>query len=770
MEEIFEWVVSINKIYFPKYVKAVKCGDYAIFSAFVISEDKKIVDDVVIKGTLTCDLDTKTKYKVQVKKAEKDREGRESHELIYINRKINFQSLDGQRGFLEMILPKNTVNELLRTHSNVIEILENKNVKELLKVKGIGPVRAVKILDKYEQTKDLSEIYAKIGQFGISNTLIKKIVDHYGSAGTVINVLENNPYKLVAVDGIGFKKADNIALKLGIDIHDHRRIDGCIIYTLAQAGESGKSFLGPKQLMDELKKNLGEIDAKTVRSRLDFLNETNEIKLFLDDKKVALTRYFNLEKNICKELLRLMEGYNPKDNSENKDYVPSTPKYKSIEEKLKEIEKQQGYEFNEKQKEAIQLCLKHNVVALTGLAGTGKTTAANGIAKIYEGLNIVAVALSGKASVRLAEATGIDAKTIHRALEYNNGAFLFNRNNKLEADVVIIDEATMINGSLFLSLLEAIPSGAKVIIMGDIQQLTPIGNCHVFADILNSNIIPSVRLTEIHRQAMRSGIIPTSIKVAKQEQLFDKDYTGNQIVGELLDMELDIHSKNDEVFDAVIKKFKTEFLKTNNILETQIICPMKNRGLLNCYSINTEIQKMVNPIKDGKFIEVPCGKKHDGTEGTEDIKLVYKIGVGDKVINTKNNYSALDPNGDSAPIFNGNIGIVTSIDEDACVVDFVGIGEVALSHKETNSLELAYAITIHKSQGSGFDNVIVAIDDESNGLLNNAEILYTAITRAKKYCTLIATNNAVRTSIRSKETVVKQTFLPDFFNKKYSID
>ena len=239
-------------------------------------------------------------------------------------------------------------------------------------------------------------------------------------------------------------------------------------------------------------------------------------------------------------------------------------------------------------------------------------------------------------------------------------------------------------------------------------------------------------------------------------------------------MELDIYSSNKEVFNAVIEKFKTEFSKTRNILETQIICPMKNRGLLNCYNINTEIQKIVNPIKNNEFIEVSCGKRKENNDGEEDSSrdthLVYKIGVGDKVINTKNNYSAVDANGNSTPVFNGNIGIIKSIEEDGCIVDFVGIGEVVLSAKETKSLELAYAITIHKSQGSGFDDVIVTIDDESNCLLNNAEILYTAITRAKKYCTLIATNSSVIHSIKSKQTVDKQTFLPDFLSGRYSAD
>lgn len=769
MEKILEWDIIIDSIYYPKRPRGVQSGEYSIFSATVKSKNKEGIPHVTIKGNLTCDIERGSKYKVQVKESEIDSEGRESHELIYINRKVNLTTEAGQRGFLSMILPAKTVEELLKTHSNVIELLENGNIKELLKVKGIGQKKAKKIISKYEDTKDLSELYAKIGQFGFTNNLIKKLIDHYGSAKRIIDIFETNPYAFIAVNGIGFKKADAMAFKIGIEPHDPRRIDGCITYILSEAGEKGKSFLNPKQLKTEIQKNIGDIDSKIIRARLDELSKNDKIKLFLDDRRVALTKYFRLEKNIYTELLRLTKGYNPYNKKDDDEYIPSSLECANFQKTIKEIEKDQGYEFNEKQKKAIQLCISYNVLALTGLAGTGKTSTANGISKIYGKRKIMAVALSGKASVRLSEATGIEAKTIHRTLEYNGKTFLRNKDNKLEADVVIIDEATMINGRLFLALLGAIPSGAKVIIMGDVQQLTPIGSCHVFADILNSRVIPSVRLTEIHRQAMRSGIIPTSIRIAQQEQIFSYGYTGNQIVGELLDMEMNIYTKNQEVFNAVIEKFKTEIAKTNNILETQIICPMKNKGILNCYNINTEIQKIVNPVNANNCIDVFCGVTNNESGKAKENRLMYKIGVGDKVINIKNNYLTSDEKGEAIPVYNGNIGTVISIEDDLCIVDFVGIGVIVLSLKEAKSLELAYAITIHKSQGSGFDNVIVAINNETNGLLNNAESLYTAITRAKKYCTLVATTDSVIKSIKSKETVDKQTFLPDFFSEKYIV-
>ncbi len=225
---------------------------------------------------------------------------------------------------------------------------------------------------------------------------------------------------------------------------------------------------------------------------------------------------------------------------------------------MEKVEEKQGFSFTDEQKSAIKLSLDNYVMALTGLAGAGKTSTANGICSLYDNYNIMACALSGKASVRITEATGLPASTIHRALGYQNGKFIYNKENKLAVDIVLIDEATMINGTLFLSLLEAIPSGAKVIIMGDVQQLTPIGNCQVFADILDSNVLPIVKLTKPHRQALMSGIIPTSIKVANQESIFSNLFEGNEVLGELKDMELDVTSAKETICDKMIEQFQIE--------------------------------------------------------------------------------------------------------------------------------------------------------------------------------------------------------------------
>ena len=332
---------------------------------------------------------------------------------------------------------------------------------------------------------------------------------------------------------------------------------------------------------------------------------------------------------------------------------------------------------------------------------------------------------------------------------------MFNKENKLAVDIVLIDEATMINGTLFLSLLEAIPTGAKVIIMGDVQQLTPIGNCQVFADILDSNVLPVVKLTKPHRQALMSGIIPTSIKVANQEQIFDNKFEGSAILGELKDMELDISNSKESMADCIIRHFQTEMEKFNDIMEVQVCVPMRLKGELSCYNLNTKIQSLYNPkFNDGNEIEIFLEKKNDEAKK-------YMIRVGDKVLNTKNNYKCTNTDGDVTPVFNGNIGIVKEIEDNGyCTIDFVGIGEVLFSKGDSKNLELAYACTVHKMQGSGFTSTIVGMDTGSY-IMNNSELLYTAITRAKKYCVLVGNNYAITKAIQTKEVKTKQTFLKD---------
>lgn len=764
-EKILKIECTLDRIFYPKYSKKVNSGEFAIFSAIVTKRLENCDEDlysVKLKGN-TCTLEYGTTYKVFCKLAESHETYGDTYELVYISKCIDISSKDKQKEFLKNVLNENLVDKLFDEYDDVIKLLEERDVKSLMKIKGIGNQVALKMIDEYEESKDYSAIYMELGQLGLTHTFIKKLVDFYHSPDTVIDIVRNNPYDLVRVDGVGFKKADEVACKVGIGQYDIRRIKGFLLHHLNDQGEAGKSYLNYQELMKALYDTLGFVPEEVVNATAKSMIDNEDVVVLENGSKIALKRFYDLEKNIMSELLRLQIGrikvvesdFDEFESELHKDYIPKSFNIGNWETIIQRVEENQGFSFTDEQKSAIKLSLDNHVMALTGLAGAGKTSTANGICSLYDNYNILACALSGKASVRITEATGLPASTIHRALGYQNGVFLFNKENKLAVDIVLIDEATMINGTLFLSLLEAIPTGAKVIIMGDVQQLTPIGNCQVFADILDSNVLPVVKLTKPHRQALMSGIIPTSIKVANQEQIFGNSFEGNEILGELKDMELDITSSKESMSDTILNHFQTEMSKYSDIMEVQVCVPMRLKGELSCYNLNTKIQNIYNPkFNDSKEIEILLEKKNEDTKK-------YLIRVGDKVLNTKNNYKCVNVDGETTPVFNGNIGIVKEIADDGyCTIDFVGIGEVLFSKSDSKNLELAYACTVHKMQGSGFTSTIVGMDTGSY-IMNNSELLYTAITRAKKYCVLVGNNYAISKAIQTKEVKTKQTFLRD---------
>jgi exodeoxyribonuclease V alpha subunit len=257
-----------------------------------------------------------------------------------------------------------------------------------------------------------------------------------------------------------------------------------------------------------------------------------------------------------------------------------------------------------------------------------------------------------------------------------------------------------------------------------------------------------------------SGIIPTSIQIANQSQIFDGMFEGNTILGELKDMELDIYKNDEKPYERVISHFLKHYDIVKDILEVQIITALRVRGNLSNYTLNNKIQEILNPILDDDiYVEVKLA------ESTKDEEKYYRLKLGDKVINTQNNYKTEDVNGRKIPIFNGNMGIITDIDYNSCVVDFIGIGEIVLGRNEIKKLELGYAISCFKAQGSQFHTVICAFDSSAYMLLN-AELLYTAITRAKKYCVLVAQNSAIRIAINKRESKIKQTHLKNILQSK----
>lgn len=738
--------IELDRIFFPKGVFSVNSGEFAIFSANVVKEIENCEQlesswgkkTIKLKGNV-CKLESYITYKVTCRLVDRHEVYGDTYEILFISKSVDLSNKSKQIDFLEAIINPNTVYKLFEKFDNVIELLENRDIQALTSIKGIGNATAMRIIQEYQESKDYSEIYTELSNLTLTPNMIKRLLDYYGSPTVIVDKIKKNPYDLVEVDGIGFKKADEIANAMGIKQTDKRRIEASVMHILNENGEKGKSYLHYTELMNLVYNQIGFIEESTIKKVAQNLIEKEIIKLSNNNEFIGLKRYYDLELSIYNELMRLLE-------SPSKVVIKND--WKNI---ITNVQIEQGFEFTDEQFEAIKLILNENVVALSGKAGTGKTSSINGTVKVLIDYIIKATALSGKASVRITEATGLEASTIHKLLGYMNGEFMFNEKNKLDVDVVIIDESTMVNGNMMLSLLKAIPDGAKLIMIGDDRQLTPIGNCQVFNDILETNKIPKIEITKIHRQAEESGIIPTSIKITNQEQLFKGNYEGNTVLGKLQDMELDIYKEDKLPSDRVINHFLKHYEKSGNLMETQVLSPLRLRGDLSTYNLNTKIQSIINPVKDTDiFVEIKLDKDS-----------FYKLKLGDKVINTKNNYKTTNIEGNVTPVFNGNMGIITEIDNGSCVVDFIGIGKLIMDREAMMNLELGYAITIHKSQGSGFHTAIVAIESAAFVLLN-AELLYTGITRAKKYCVLVAQNKAVRMAINKREINHKQTYLKHF--------
>lgn len=759
-EKIVKIEVTLGRIFFPKYKNCIESGEYGIFIANVLKvlSDSYLYSDTCIKlKGICCKIEYGTTYKVYCKLVDSHEKYGDTYEIIFINKCIDISSKDKQKEYLKNVLREDLVEKLFDEYDDVLKLFEEQDIKSLIKIKGIGVQVAKKLIDDYNDSKDYSSIYMELGKLGMTSKLIKKLVDYYASPDVVIEKIRNDPYDLVNVDGIGFKRADEIACQVGYSKYDHRRIKAFLIHHMTNQGELGKSFLNYDELMKELYDVLGFVPEEVISKAAQDMMKCKDVIVLDEGNKITLSKYYNLEKNILNELLRLQMGIDDdQENETNETYLPRSFENINVEKVIKDVEIEQGFDFTDEQKNAIILSSKNNVTLITGGAGVGKSSTAKGICTLYKGGYIVACALSGKASVRITEATGFPASTIHRTLNYNvSEGFYYNTNNKIPADVILLDEATMVNGTLFLSLLQAIPTGAKVIIMGDVQQLTPIGNCQVFADILNSNVLPIARLTKPHRQAMRSGIIPVSMKIADQTQIFDHSFTGRVVLGELKDMELDIVQPTDNLETMIVDKYQEQLKIYQNIMEVQICVPMRKRGALSCFNLNTKLQSAINPkLKQGKQIEVIVEKKGDEYKK-------YFIREKDKVLNTKNNYKCLNTEGVITPVYNGNMGIVKEIyDDGSCMIDFIGIGTVLFGKSDAKNLELGYACTIHKMQGSGFKSVIVGIDSSSY-VMNNCELLYTAVTRAIEYLSLNGVNIAIRKAIQTKEINSKQTFLKD---------
>ena len=603
-----------------------------------------------------------------------------------------------------------------RFKADTFRIIEEEP-ERLAEVKGISERKAMEIADQVNEKRDLRQAMIFLQQYGITMNLAVKVYQQYGQE--VYGIIRENPYRLADdIEGVGFRTADEIAVRVGIRMDSDFRIRSGILYVLLQASTEGHTYLPEEELTRRTGQLLEVGEEQIEKQYMDLAIERKIImKQGENQTQIYAASFYYMEANTATMLKQLNVSYD----------VPDL----EIEERVRRIEKQTGMELDEHQMTAVKEAVRNGLLIITGGPGTGKTTTINTIIKYFEmeGLDIFLAAPTGRAAKRMSETTGFEARTIHRMLELNGGVdgaagFERNEQNPLETDVVIIDEMSMVDISLMHALLKAVAVGTRLILVGDVNQLPSVGPGSVLRDIIRSHECNVVMLTKIFRQASTSDIIVNAHKINQGEEVtldnksmdffFLKRYDADVIISVVLQL---IKQKLPKFVDA------TPY-------DIQVLTPMR-KGLLGVERLNGILQCYLNP---------PSPQKREKEHGD----ILFR--EGDKIMQTRNNYQleweirtkyglSVDK---GTGLFNGDMGIVREINDfaETMTVEFDEGRMVEYPYKLLDELELAYAITIHKSQGSEYPAVVIPLLSGPSMLMNR-NLLYTAVTRARKCVTLV---------------------------------
>lgn len=600
-----------------------------------------------------------------------------------------------------------------------------KSPNELLKVPGIGKKTAEKISTSYLEQSELTEIMVWLENHGISNTYAGKIFAKYGSFA--IDIMEKDIYRLFQdIEGIGFLTADKLAFNLGIQRDDKRRIISGIDYALMQLCNNGHCCIPEMALVDKTAKILqvnNQIIFTILKERID--NGSLNTEVVGGETLIYPPYLYYAEKKVATRLLQLQQATEPLSEDNLSLFI-------------KVWEKDNQIQLAQKQKEAIKACLHHGVLVLTGGPGTGKTTVIKGILSILkaQGLKIRLAAPTGRAAKRLSETTGQKALTIHRLLEANNLAqddnlqlgFSKDIDDQLDADVIILDEVSMVDIVLMHHFLNAVPDGCRIILVGDTDQLPAVGPGSVLKDIIRSQKIPAIRLDEIFRQAQTSMIIQNA-HIINAGRLPDLRKQYSDFVFYELNDDTSITQK---ILDLCTKDLPHEGFDV--LKDVQVLSPM-HRFLCGVENLNLMLQEQLNPKKNQDELKYSS----------------QTFRVSDKVMHIRNNYQK--------NVFNGDIGFIQDINNEKLTVDYFD-HIVTYEKNELNELTLAYASSVHKSQGSEYKVVIIPLST-SHYIMLQRNLLYTAITRAKQKVIIIGSKKALMTAVQSNRTQKRYTLLAE---------
>lgn len=644
------------------------------------------------------------------------------------------KSVEQQKQFLLSIVTERQANTLLEQYPDIVQqIIDGEDNVDLSILKGIGEKTYSSIKEKVLDNYVISDILTMLQPLGVTYNKIKKLISNEPNPVLLKQKLIENPYIMLKIRGFGFKTVDQLALKINSNLKTSaKRTYAFIEYYLKEIGNnSGHTWIYESELENAVRDNINECVDKF---KIIIDNEKlHEVILHFDSGKVGLLSYYNTETEtyeILKEINKFPALTITKGNIKNG---------------IKESEKEQGFMLTDEQRSVVEKSMENNINVITGAAGTGKTSISRAILNIYKdaGYKIACCALSAMAAQRITEATGFSASTIHRLLCYGPKGFSINHNNPLQYDVVLVDECSMINADIYYALVSSIAEGKKIIMCGDDKQLPPIGYGNIFGDLLRmSNDFQTFRLTKVLRQAEKSGILMDANKIRQGKYPISQPEL-KLVNGELQDMTY-MFRDNREALTRIAVKTYMRSIEQDGIDNVMIITPRRD----NCDNSASELnKKIVDLIADKSQRYMQLGDKY--------------FYVGAKVMQTDNNYEK--------NVFNGEIGYITKIydvvDENEKQIEFdvefkLGDREKTVSYKrsELGQLELAYAATCHKLQGSGIRTVIIILDMTHYTLLDTC-MLYTAITRAKTRCLLAAEPMAFKKCMENNKSKERQTWL-----------
>lgn len=623
-----------------------------------------------------------------------------------------------------------------RFGAKTFEIME-REPERLAEIKGISERKAREIAEQMEEKRELRQAMVFLQEYGISVNLAVKVYERYGQE--IYRIIKENPYRLAEdIAGVGFRTADEIAKKVGIREDSDFRIRSGLLYTLLGASSEGHTCL-PEELLLRKAAELLRVPAEAVERHLNDLSMDRKLvrKIFSDAEGRERTFVYSsaayyAELSTAVMLSRLNLTLETSDTE--------------IDTLLHRVSRQSKIELDERQKEAVSEAVKHGVLILTGGPGTGKTTTINAMIRYFEaeGLEILLAAPTGRAAKRMTEATGCQARTIHRMLELSGGpesaggraSFMKNEDDPLEADVIIIDEMSMVDLYLMQALLKAVVPGTRLILVGDVNQLPSVGPGSVLQDLIRSEAFPVVRLTKIFRQAAESDIIVNAHKINRGERIVLDNKSRDFFFLQRQDPNVILR-----VVLALVQEKLPRYVNAQPS-DIQVLTPMR-KGALGVENLNRVLQRYLNPAAPDKP-ELPFGHGSAGGEDGENQKGVLR--TGDKVMQIRNNYQlewevrnrygiAVDR---GLGVFNGDMGIVRGINSFAeeVTVEFDEGRMVSYPYKQLDELELAYAVTVHKSQGSEYPAVVIPLLAGPRPLMNR-NLLYTAVTRARSCVTLV---------------------------------